>query len=85
MSNVTIDRACNVIINLRGLAHKTGWVVIHHAGYHPTRLFRGTGAYNCLKACYEREIEQPGIPATLPLSVTAFLNATGWQPNGQGA
>ena len=81
MSNVTIDRAENVIINKGGKAHCTGWVLLgFHGSNGAPRLARGTGGYDQAKGCYVVDSGAPEIPVSVPLSVADFERLTGWAP-----
>lgn len=82
MTNVTIDRAENVIINRGGKAHLTGWVVsgAHRVGATP-ELMRGKGEYVPAKGCFVTTVKGDPIKVTVPLSVAEFERLTGWTPD----
>jgi hypothetical protein len=70
MSNVTIDRAENVIVNRGGKAHATGWVVSGAHRINATRvLVKGAGGYNRSTGSYTTDTTGEPIPVALPLSV----------------
>ena len=81
MTNITIDRAENVIVNKGGKAHHTGWVVTEafRVGGSPA-LRKGTGGYNAASGSYTTDTTGQAIPVSPPLSVTEFQRLTGWAP-----
>jgi hypothetical protein len=78
--SISIDRDCNVIVNTKGCAHVTGWVVLkyHRAGVDTIELARGRG-YHVGSEHFTFASEPPVWTGRRDeLTLESFLALTGW-------
>ncbi len=76
--SIQIDRACNVIANKSGIAHKPGYVLIER---HDGKCSLHAGSGFCLKGKYQVARSDKAlliVDKPIDLTMEQFIKATGW-------